>query len=295
MNTLINEVNQSGKFGIPPGNETHWTFDWYQPIKPTSNNNNDNGTNNSDNNFQSINDFIFGSKDHDGSRTNLNKSNSNVSLTDDIIPQQFQHHTNSNMPAGTTEKYLFSFKTWLKSTKNDFEFFDLEENNTLKALDLHKFDRSQGLIDDKDQKMIALEKNKRIKEHGLTEKDIRGAVTNAGSIPGLSSSTDSNNSGNTTKTSGTHTDTSDKNFETTKDNNNNNIIDEENDSNKQSTNNNNTDSNEQVVSSEEKTTLPVQTLDTITNENQSVEPSNSLRTTTDNPINTDKEGDIEMK
>lgn len=285
MNALINEVNQSGKFGVPPGNETHWTFDWYQPIKPTNNN---------DNNIQSANDFIFVSKDHDGSRTNLNKSNSNISLADNIPQQKHQYHSASNMSDSTVEKYMFSLKTWLKSTNNDFEAFNLEENNTLNALDLNKFDRTQRLVDDKDQKMIALEKNKRIKEDGLTEKDIRGAVTNAGSIPGLSSSTDSSNvtTTNTTNITSTNTDKSDKNLETTEDNDNN-KTDEQNDSNKQSTNN--TGSNEQERSDDEKVTLPGQTSNTVTNENQSTESSDNIKITANNSINTDKEGDIEME
>lgn len=294
MNTLINEINQSGKFGVPLDNEIHWTFDWYQPIKPTNNNSSNNNTNNNDNNIQSASDLFFGVKDHDGSRTNLNKSNSNLSLADSIVQQKQQHHSTGNMEDGSVDKYPFGLKTWLKSANSDFEIFNFEENNTLKALDLNKYDRAQILIDGKDQRMIALEKNKRVKEDGLTEKDIRGAVTNAGSIPGLSSSTDSNKiiTTNTTDTNtNTNTNKSDENSEITDDNDN--KADKQNDSNKQLADN--IIPSDRETSNDVKETSPVQASNAMTNETQSAESSDNVKTTIDNSVKTDKEGDIEMK
>lgn len=276
MNTLINEIGQSGKFDVSPSNETHWTFDWYRPIKSTNRtNNNSSGINN----IHSLNDFIFGSKEHNRSKTNLYKSNSNISLADNIIQHQQQNSGSSMDGDGdghTVEKYPFKLKTWLKSTKNDFEIYDHEENNTLKVLDLNKFDRTQRSIDDNDQKRIALEKNKRIREDGLTEKDIRGAVTNVGSIPGLSSST--NNSTETTAKNGTTSGTN---------------VDNSNKTTDASATNNKTE--EQAISNDEKTETSTQTSDIVSNVNQNSESSDDTKTTIDNSTNTDKDGDIEMK
>ncbi|CAL9729502.1 hypothetical protein MOUN0_H00430 [Monosporozyma unispora] len=203
MNTLINEVTQAGRFGAPTGNEVHWTFNWYQPLKPdTGTNSNSNGSVDSNNNIPSANNFLLGSKEHNGSRTNLNRSSSNLfqlenGRTESNVTQQ------NNGDDDTVERYPFKVKTWLKTQQNDYATLDLEENNTLKVLDLNLFDRTK-ISTDKDQTKIALEKNKRVDGDGLTEKDIRGAVAGSGSIPGLSSNDNQNNAStekkNTTET-----------------------------------------------------------------------------------------------
>lgn len=188
MNTIINEVSQGRKFGAQAGNEGHWTFDWHQPLRPNVGGNNNNNPNS---NIPSTNSFLLGGKDHNGSRTNLNGSNSNLfqlenGRTDSNVTQH--HHGDDD----TIERYPFKLKTWLKSQQSDFAVFDLEENNTLNVLDLNLFDRTK-ISTNKDQTKIALEKNKRVDGDGLTEKDIRGAVAGSGSIPGLSASDNQNN------------------------------------------------------------------------------------------------------
>lgn len=188
MNTIINEVSQGRNFGAQAGNEVHWTFDWHQPVKPNAGSSN---SNNPNNNIPSANSFLLGGNDHNGSRTNLNGSNSNLfqlenGRTENNVTQH--HHGDDD----TIERYPFKLKAWLKSQQSDYASLELEENNTLNELDLNLFDRTK-ISTNRDQTKIALEKNKRVDGDGLTEKDIRGAVAGSGSIPGLSASDNQNN------------------------------------------------------------------------------------------------------
>lgn len=197
MNSLIDEVSQIGKFGAPPNGEVHWTFDWFQPVKPNAN-----STNSNDPSTANGNNLVLGANDNNSSRTNLNRSGSNLfQLHKDNVNSNSNANINGTVMTNehtetdgkvdedddAVERYSFKLKTWLKANQNDFANLESPENNTLTALDLNLFDRTR-ISANTDQTKIALEKNKRVDENGLTEKDIRGAVGGSESIPGLSSS-----------------------------------------------------------------------------------------------------------
>lgn len=193
MNTLIAEVTRTGQISNNNNNEIHWTFDWVQPIKPSNGVDGNTANNILDpiaNNLHSGNSFIVGSNEHNKSRTNLNRSNSNLFQLDNIDNNTTKEADGNDNNDDSVERYPFRVKMWVKTLKQKDSFInplDLVENDTLQPIDLDLFDRTKISNSQRDQTKIALEKNKRIDEDGLTEKDIRGAVAGSGSIPGLSS------------------------------------------------------------------------------------------------------------